>query len=131
MGPIRNSGRSKDAKGAPAESPESGRSGRPWEDGAGCLDSIGTAACWRDGHRHDEPIGSVDGRGSPPDMPGFESEGHRRSSPLLTPARRLGRLPDASRRIVGTGAIFDLLPVDEALDLADNVGTSRIIVHMA
>lgn len=64
-------------------------------------------------------------------MPGFEGEGHRRSSPLGTPARRLARLPDASRRIVGTGANFDLLPLDEALDLADDVGTSRIIVHTA
>ena len=50
---------------------------------------------------------------------------------LLRAPRRLGRLPDASRRIVGTGADFDLLPMDEALDLADDVGTSRIIVHTA
>jgi len=38
-------------------------------------------------------------------------------------------LPVASRTIVGTGAGFDLLPVDEALDLADDVGTARIIVR--
>jgi len=40
-----------------------------------------------------------------------------------------GCLPDASRAIVGTGAGFDLLSVDEALDLADDVGAARIIAH--
>ena len=50
---------------------------------------------------------------------------------LLRAPRRLGRLPDASRRIVGTGADFDLLRVDEALDLADDIGTGQISVHMA
>jgi hypothetical protein len=37
-------------------------------------------------------------------------------------------LPDASRTIVGTGAGFDLLSIDEALDLAYDVGTARIII---
>lgn len=44
--------------------------------------------------------------------------------PLRTPERQLARLPDASRTIVGTGTGFDLLPVDEAFDLADDVGTA-------
>ena len=48
--------------------------------------------------------------------------------PLLTPDRHRARLPDASRTIVGTGAGFDLLSLDEALDLADTVGAARIIV---
>jgi hypothetical protein len=39
-------------------------------------------------------------------------------------------LPDTSRTILGTGAGFDFLPVDEAFDLADTVGTARIIVGM-
>jgi hypothetical protein len=67
---------------------------------------------------------------SPPDTLGFEGEGHRRSSPpdvRQTPAP----WPDASRTIVGTGAGLDLLPVDEALDLADDVGAARIIFHTA
>jgi len=33
-------------------------------------------------------------------------------------------LPDTSRTIVGTGASFDLLSVDEALDVAGDVGTA-------
>jgi hypothetical protein len=49
----------------------------------------------------------------------------------LTYDRYRARLPDASRTIVGTGAGFDLLPVDEALDLADDVGAARIIVRAA
>jgi hypothetical protein len=50
---------------------------------------------------------------------------------LLRASSRHGRLPDASRRIVGNRADFNLLPMDEALDLADDVSTSRIIVHTA
>ena len=49
----------------------------------------------------------------------------------LTYDRYRARLPDASRTIVGTGAGFDLLAVDEALDLADDVGAARIIVGTA
>lgn len=58
----------------------------------------------------------------------------RRPSAFFTPPHVLqtpAPLPDASRTIVGTGAGFDLLPVDEALDLADDVGAARIIFHTA
>ena len=57
-------------------------------------------------------------------MPGFEGEGHRRSAPSPDARQNRARLPDASRTIVGTGAGFDVLSVDEALDLADDVGTA-------
>ena len=107
---------------------------RPWEDDAGCLDSIGTAACRRDRHRDDEPIGSVEGRGSAPDRVRTRRVSRAKAigvlHPLLTLDRHRARLPDASRTIVRTGAGFDLLPVDEALDLADTVGTAGIIVGM-
>ena len=53
------------------------------------------------------------------------------SATLLNAERRLARLPDASRRIVGIGADLDLRPVDEALGLADNVGEARIIDRIA
>lgn len=56
--------------------------------------------------------------------------GHRRASPLETPERKLARLPNAARRIVGTGADVAPLPADEGRDLAYDVDTARIIVHM-
>jgi hypothetical protein len=51
--------------------------------------------------------------------------------PLETPERKLPRLPDASRRIVRTGAGVDLLPADEARNLAYDVDAARIIVGKA
>jgi hypothetical protein len=73
------------------------------------------------------PMGSVEGRGSAPDRVRTRRVSRTKAigvlRPLLTSDRHRVRLPDASRTIVGTGAGFDLLSVDEALDLADDVGT--------
>jgi hypothetical protein len=72
-------------------------------------------------------MGSVEGRGSAPDRVRTRRVSRTKAigvlRPLLTSDRHRVRLPDASRTIVGTGAGFDLLSVDEALDLADDVGT--------
>jgi hypothetical protein len=66
---------------------------------------------------------------SPPDTPRVSrAKAIGVLRPLLTSDRHRARLPDASRTIVGTGAGFGLLSMDEALDLADDVGMARIII---
>ena len=91
-----------------------GHSRQRWEDDAGCLDSIGTADCRRVRHRDDEPMGSVEGRGSAADRVRTRRVSRAKAigvlRPLLTSDRPRARLPDSSRTIVGPGADFYLLP---------------------